>query len=130
MAAVPERQLSGPLLLGVLGAVVCFFACTQLKNMLGYDDALDVVGVHAVGGMLGALLITGLAVTGIGFLIVPPLISQTQELLRSLPGPLAGVEAIELTGRIDVVQHAAEVEEARLRIRRIVDLPHRRVDFG
>lgn len=51
------------------------------------------LGVPRWAGMLGALIITGLAVTGIGFLIVPPLISQTQELLRSLPGTLAGVEA-------------------------------------
>src|SRR5688572_25721681 len=51
------------------------------------------LGVPRWAGMLGALLITGVAVTGIGFLIVPPLISQTQELLRSLPGTLAGVEA-------------------------------------
>jgi predicted PurR-regulated permease PerM len=50
------------------------------------------LGVPRWVGILGALFITGIAVTGLGFLIVPPLISQTQELLRSLPGTLAGVE--------------------------------------
>ena len=42
--------------LGVLAGVVPFLACTKLKQMLKYDDALDTFGVHAVGGTLGALL--------------------------------------------------------------------------
>jgi Amt family ammonium transporter len=45
-----------------LAGVIPFFACTKLKNMLGYDDALDTFGVHAVGGTLGALL-TGIFAT-------------------------------------------------------------------
>jgi len=36
--------------------VLCFFAATSLKTMLGYDDSLDAFGVHAVGGIVGALL--------------------------------------------------------------------------
>jgi Amt family ammonium transporter len=43
-------------IIGVLGGVVPFFACTKLKNALGYDDALDTFGIHGVGGTLGALL--------------------------------------------------------------------------
>jgi ammonium transporter, Amt family len=42
--------------LGVLAGAIPFFACTKLKGMIGYDDALDTFGVHAVGGTLGALL--------------------------------------------------------------------------
>src|ERR1044071_6271450 len=45
--------------LGILAGAIPFFACTKLKPALGYDDALDTFGVHAVGGTLGALL-TGL----------------------------------------------------------------------
>lgn len=45
--------------LGILAGAVPFFACTKLKGWIGYDDALDTFGVHAVGGTLGALL-TGL----------------------------------------------------------------------
>lgn len=41
--------------IGLAAGVVCFFAI-QLKHKLGYDDALDVVGVHGVGGLLGAIL--------------------------------------------------------------------------
>jgi Amt family ammonium transporter len=47
-------QLSIPL--GILAGAVPFFACTKLKPLFGYDDALDTFGVHAVGGTMGALL--------------------------------------------------------------------------
>lgn len=44
------------LLLGLAAGVVCYFACTSLKQKFGYDDSLDAFGVHGVGGILGALL--------------------------------------------------------------------------
>jgi ammonium transporter, Amt family len=44
------------LFMGGLSGMTCFFACTKLKNALGYDDSLDVFGVHGVGGILGVLL--------------------------------------------------------------------------
>lgn len=55
--------------------------------------------------MVGALLFTGLLATGIGYLIVPPLILQGQELIKSLPGTLAGVESrlVDLARRSSVV---------------------------
>jgi Amt family ammonium transporter len=46
-------------LIGVLAGVVPYLACSFLKKMIGYDDALDTFGVHGVGGTLGAVL-TGL----------------------------------------------------------------------
>jgi Amt family ammonium transporter len=49
-------------LVGILAGLVPFFACYKLKAWLGYDDALDTFGVHAVGGTLGAFL-TGLFAT-------------------------------------------------------------------
>jgi Amt family ammonium transporter len=58
---------SGALIIGIVAGVLCFFASTSLKNALGYDDSLDAFGVHAIGGIIGALL-TGvfatMAVTG------------------------------------------------------------------
>ncbi len=49
--------LPGPaLLIGVVAGVVCFWAATSLKHVMGYDDSLDCFGVHGVGGMIGALL--------------------------------------------------------------------------
>jgi Amt family ammonium transporter len=53
---------SSAIIIGILAGVVPFFACTKLKNMLGYDDALDTFGVHGVGGTLGAFL-TGVFAT-------------------------------------------------------------------
>ena len=53
---------TGALIIGLAAGVVCFFASTSLKNALGYDDALDVFGIHGVGGALGALL-TGVFAT-------------------------------------------------------------------
>jgi Amt family ammonium transporter len=44
------------MIIGVLAGVVPFLACTKLKAMLNYDDALDTFGVHGVGGTMGALL--------------------------------------------------------------------------
>jgi Amt family ammonium transporter len=50
------------MIIGVLAGVIPFLACTKLKNALGYDDALDTFGVHAIGGTMGALL-TGFLAT-------------------------------------------------------------------
>jgi Amt family ammonium transporter len=49
----------GAILIGATGAAVCYAAVTLLKPAFGYDDSLDVFGVHGVGGMWGALA-TGL----------------------------------------------------------------------
>jgi Amt family ammonium transporter len=48
---------SGAIVIGVLAGIVPFFACTKLKSALGYDDALDTFGVHAIGGTMGSLLV-------------------------------------------------------------------------
>lgn len=53
---------TGAVIIGVLAAVFPYLACTKLKAMFGYDDALDTFGVHAVGGTLGAL-VTGFLAT-------------------------------------------------------------------
>ncbi|MCZ6802514.1 MAG: ammonium transporter [Proteobacteria bacterium] len=47
---------TGALIIGAAAGVGCFFAATRLKRALGYDDSLDVFGVHAVGGIIGAVL--------------------------------------------------------------------------
>ncbi|MDB5616390.1 ammonium transporter [Tardiphaga sp.] len=64
VAVTPACGYSGPmgaLVLGLVAGVVCLFFCTVIKNALGYDDSLDVFGVHCVGGILGALA-TGILV--------------------------------------------------------------------
>ncbi len=56
----------GALIIGLIAGVVCFFASTSLKHALGYDDALDVFGIHGVGGITGALLTGVFAAEAIG----------------------------------------------------------------
>ncbi len=59
VAITPASGYVGPmgaLAIGATAGVGCFFAATRLKNAFGYDDSLDVFGVHAIGGIIGALL--------------------------------------------------------------------------
>ncbi|MFP3987641.1 ammonium transporter [Streptomyces sp. E11-3] len=55
----------GAILIGVVAGAVCSWA-VSLKYKLGYDDSLDVVGVHLVGGVIGTLLVGVLAIDGVG----------------------------------------------------------------
>ena len=48
--------VGGALIMGVIGGVVCFWGTTSLKRLLKADDALDAFGLHAVGGVVGAIL--------------------------------------------------------------------------
>lgn len=54
---------SGSIIIGLLAGVACFFG-VRLKSKLGFDDSLDVFGIHGIGGVLGALM-TGLLATKI-----------------------------------------------------------------
>jgi Amt family ammonium transporter len=59
VAITPASGTAGPmgaLAIGAAAGVGCFFAATKLKRAFGYDDSLDAFGVHAVGGIIGALL--------------------------------------------------------------------------
>jgi ammonium transporter, Amt family len=58
VAVTPAAGFAGPMgaiVLGLVAGVVCFIACSAIKNALGYDDALDVFGVHGIGGIVGAI---------------------------------------------------------------------------
>ncbi len=68
VAVTPAAGFAGPMGAIVLGLVAgggCFLAVTVVKNAIGYDDSLDVFGVHCVGGIIGAL--------GTGILVNPAL---------------------------------------------------------
>jgi ammonium transporter, Amt family len=68
VAVTPAAGYAGPMgaiVLGVGVGLICLFFVTVVKNALGYDDALDVFGVHCVGGIVGAL--------GTGILVNPAL---------------------------------------------------------
>jgi Amt family ammonium transporter len=57
--------ISGAIVLGLVAGVVCYFFCTVVKNTFKYVDTLDVFGIHAVGGIVGAI--------GTGILVSPSL---------------------------------------------------------
>jgi len=62
VAITPACAVLGPMgsiILGAVASIIAFWACTSLKKALGYDDALDVFGIHGVAGIVGAI---GLAV--------------------------------------------------------------------
>ena len=68
VAVTPASGYAGPMgaiVLGLVAGVGCFIAVSALKNALGYDDSLDVFGVHCIGGIIGAL--------GTGILVNPAL---------------------------------------------------------
>ncbi len=68
VAVTPAAGFAGPMgaiVLGLIVGVVCLFFCSTVKNMFGYDDALDVFGIHCVGGIVGAI--------GTGILVAPAL---------------------------------------------------------
>jgi Amt family ammonium transporter len=73
----------GSIVLGLAVAPVCFFFCTTIKNKLGYDDALDVFGVHCIGGIIGAL--------ATGILVDPALGGQGIADYISTPGTISFV---------------------------------------
>ena len=59
VAITPASGTAGPmgaLLIGAAAGVGCFLGATKLKRALGYDDSLDAFGVHAIGGIIGAIL--------------------------------------------------------------------------
>jgi Amt family ammonium transporter len=53
-------------LIGLLAGIICFVMCTNVKNWFGYDDSLDVFGVHGIGGIVGALLTGVFASSALG----------------------------------------------------------------
>jgi Amt family ammonium transporter len=69
VAITPAAGFVGPvgaLWIGLAAGVICFFASTTIKKALGYDDSLDVFGIHAVGGIVGAILTGVFALEAIG----------------------------------------------------------------
>jgi Amt family ammonium transporter len=69
VAITPASGFVGPmgaLVIGAVAGVLCFLAATKMKRAFGYDDSLDVFGVHGVGGIIGALLTGVFAAASLG----------------------------------------------------------------
>jgi ammonium transporter, Amt family len=78
---------TGAMIIGVAAGLIPFFAVVKLKGWLGYDDALDTFGVHAVGGTLGALLT--------GFLATPTVNSNLNTNLKDIVGKTLWIEQLK-----------------------------------
>jgi Amt family ammonium transporter len=81
---------TGAVIIGVLAGVVPYFACTKLKHIFKYDDALDTFGVHGVGGTLGALLT--------GFLATPEVNGNLNTNLAQIVGRTLWIEQLKAMG--------------------------------
>jgi len=85
------------LVIGLIGGVVCFFA-VQAKQFIKYDDSLDVVGVHGVGGALGALLV--------GLFACRPVMGGMEQFSLQAVGLVAsGVYAFVVTTILGLIIH-------------------------
>jgi Amt family ammonium transporter len=81
---------TGAIIIGVLAGLIPFFAIVKVKAWLGYDDALDTFGVHAIGGTLGALMT--------GFLATPDVNSNLNTNLKDIVGKTLWIEQIKAIG--------------------------------
>ena len=81
---------SGAVIIGVLAGIVPFFACTKLKSALGYDDALDTFGVHAIGGTMGSLLV--------GFFATADVNANLNTNLKDIVGKTLWLEQLKAMG--------------------------------
>ncbi len=102
VAITPACGFVGPvgaLVLGLIAGLVCLWAVTWLKHKLGYDDSLDVFGVHCVGGIVGAL--------GVGIFAAPSLGgSGVYDYVANAASPdysIASQFMVQLTGVITTV---------------------------
>jgi Amt family ammonium transporter len=83
VAVTPASGFAGPMgsiILGLVAGAVCYLFVSNVKNALGYDDSLDVFGIHCIGGIIGALA-TGILVNpALGGAGIPDYITKPGEL--------------------------------------------------
>jgi Amt family ammonium transporter len=83
-------DVTGSVIIGVAAGLVPFFFVNKVKGWLGYDDALDTFGVHAVGGTMGALLT--------GFLATPTVNPNLSTNLGEIVGKTLWIEQLKAIG--------------------------------
>lgn len=81
----------GSLVIGIAAGMLCFLASTKIKRAFGYDDSLDVFGVHAVGGIVGAILVGVFAAESLGGAGLSLGVSIGQQVKTQLIGILATI---------------------------------------
>lgn len=87
VAITPACGFVGPMgsiVLGIVAAAICFWSTSSLKNWLGYDDSLDVFGIHGIGGIVGAIGTGFLASTTFGGVGYAAGVSMGEQVLKQL----------------------------------------------
>jgi Amt family ammonium transporter len=116
-------NISGALAIGLAAGIFCYWGATGLKRLLGADDALDVFGIHGVGGLVGAIL-TGVfadkAISGLDANVMMQAVAAFGTLIYSavmtfiiliIVNILVGlrVDAEEEHDGLDLTQHAERI---------------------
>jgi Amt family ammonium transporter len=118
VAITPAAGAVGPvgaLVIGLAAGVICFFCATSLKRKLGYDDSLDVFGVHCVGGIVGAILVGAFGAPALGGFaeiesIAGQLWIQTESVLFTIV--YTGILTFVILKVLDVVMGLRVTEES------------------
>jgi Amt family ammonium transporter len=118
VAITPAAGAVGPvgaLVIGLSAGVICFFCATSLKRKLGYDDSLDVFGVHCIGGIVGAILVGAFGAPALGGFaeiesIASQLWIQTESVLFTVV--YTGILTFIILKVLDVVMGLRVSEEA------------------
>jgi Amt family ammonium transporter len=106
----------GAIAIGAAAGVGCFLGATRLKRAMGYDDALDAFGVHAIGGIIGAMLTGVFADASLGGVGLDEGVSIGAQLSTQAIGVLAtlvytGIVSLILLKIIDAVIGLRVTEE-------------------
>ena len=118
VAVTPAAGLVGPMgaiVLGAIAGVVCLWGVTGLKKMLGYDDSLDVFGIHGIGGIIGAIgtgIFVSPALGGVGvddYAMVGQVIIQAKGVLITIAW--SGIVSLVLFKLIDMTMGLRVTEE-------------------
>jgi Amt family ammonium transporter len=118
VAVTPAAGLVGPMgsiVLGAIAGVVCLWGVTGLKKMLGYDDSLDVFGIHGIGGIIGAIgtgIFVSPALGGVGvddYSMAGQVVTQATGVLVTIAW--SGVVSLVLFKLIDMTMGLRVTEE-------------------
>jgi len=96
----------GALFIGIIAGIVCYVGCSGIKHAMGYDDSLDVFGIHGLGGIVGAVL------TGV----------FAREVIGGTPGLLEGNAGQVVTQLYGIVATIVYCAVASFIILKVVDL--------
>jgi Amt family ammonium transporter len=118
VAVTPAAGLVGPMgaiVLGAIAGAACLWGVTGLKKMLGYDDSLDVFGIHGLGGIIGAIgtgIFVSPALGGVGvddYAMMGQVITQAKGVLITIVW--SGVVSFVLFKLIDMTMGLRVSEE-------------------